>query len=157
MRYALLVKIEQGKRVRVHARLSVEGGDLIEDSVVEYAHGSGTMLAGLESALAGLEPGAKKKGSIPPESAFGNAAAQPTRTLSRAEFPKDATFEVGATFAAKGANGQDVVLQVVKVEKETLEVKFVHPLADKTIAYDVEVLSVANPPPPLPPEAMKKA
>lgn len=149
------MKIEQGKRVRVHARLSVEGGDLIEDSVVEYAHGAGTMLAGLESALAGLEPGEKKKGSIPPKDAFGNAAAQPTKVLSRAEFPKDAVFEPGATFAAKGANGQEILLQVVKSDAETVEVKFVHPLADKTIAYDVEVLSVANPPPPLPPGALK--
>jgi FKBP-type peptidyl-prolyl cis-trans isomerase 2 len=149
------VKIEQGKRVRVHARLSVEGGDLIEDSVVEYAHGSGTMLAGLEKALDGLEPGAKKSGSIPPESAFGNAAAQPTKVLSRAEFPKDAAFEVGATFAAKGVNGQEIVLEVVKVDKDTLEVKFLHPLAQKTIAYDVEVLSVHNPPPPVPPAAAK--
>lgn len=149
------MKIEQGKRVRVHARLSVEGGDLIEDSVVEYAHGTGTMLAGLEKALDGLEPGAKKSGSIPPESAFGNAAAQPTKVLSRAEFPKDATFDVGATFAAKGANGQEVLLEVVKSDKDTIEVKFVHPLASKTIAYDVEVLSVHNPPPPVPPAAKK--
>jgi FKBP-type peptidyl-prolyl cis-trans isomerase 2 len=149
------VKIEQGKRVRVHARLSVEGGDLIEDSVVEYAHGAGTMLAGLETALAGLEPGEKKTGSIPPESAFGNAAAQPTKKLARAEFPKDAVFDVGATFAAKGANGQEILLEVVSADAESIEVKFVHPLASKTIAYDVEVLSVQNPPPPIPPAALK--
>lgn len=151
------MKIEQGKRVRVHARLSVEGGDLIEDSVVEYAHGAGTMIAGLESALAGLEPGAKKKGSIPPQDAFGNAAAQPKKEIARAEFPKDAKLEVGATFAAKGPNGQDITLEITKVTGEAVEVKFVHPLADKTIAYDVEVLSVQNPPPPLPPGVAKKA
>ena len=145
------MKIEKGKRVRLKARLSVDGGELIEDNVVEYVHGAGTMLAGLEKVLEGLEAGAKRDGKISPKDAFGNEALQPSKTLARAEFPKDATFEPGMTFAAKGANGQDVLLRVVKSDAETIDVKFMHPLAEKTIAYDVEVLLVMNPPPPLPP------
>ena len=151
------VKIESGKRVRLKARLSVDGGQLLEDNVVEYVHGAGTMLAGLEKVLEGLEAGAKREGKIAPKEAFGNESLQPQKTLARAEFPKDAKLEAGMTFAAKGANGQDVLLRIVKAEKDTLDVRYLHPLAEKTIAYDVEVLMVMNPPPPLPPGAQKKA
>lgn len=145
------MNIEPGKRIRIRARLSVEGGELLEDRVVEYVQGDGSMLPGLESRLAGLGSGAELKGTIPASEAFGNDAAAPTMTIPRAEFPKDASLELGSTFAAKGANGQDVVLAVSKVTDTEIVVKLRHPLADKAIAFDVTVLAVSVPPPPPPP------
>ena len=145
------MKIEKGKRVRLKAKLAIEGGDLLEDNVVEYVHGAGTMLAGLEKILDGLEAGAKREGKIAPKDAFGGEATQPVKTLARAEFPKDAKLDVGMTFEAHGPHGETVVLRVEKVSADTLDVRYLHPLADKTITYDVEVLLVMNPPPPLPP------
>lgn len=150
------VKIEPGKRIRIRARLSIEGGELLEDRVVEYVQGDGSMLPGLEKRLGGLESGAELKGTIPPAEAFGNDDATPAMTISKAEFPKDASFEIGSTFVAKGANGQDVQLVVKKVTEKEIEVKLRHPLADKTIAYDVTVLAVSVPPPPPPPGALGK-
>jgi len=154
--YRRLVKIEPGKRIRIRARLSVEGGELLEDRVVEYMQGDGSMLPGLEKRLEGLGTHAELKGTIPPAEAFGNDEATPTMTIPRAEFPKDASLEIGTTFAAKGANGQDVQLVVKKVTDEAIEVKLRHPLADKTIAYDVTVLAVSVPPPPPPPGILGK-
>jgi FKBP-type peptidyl-prolyl cis-trans isomerase 2 len=156
LRYGGVVKIEKGRRVRLKARLAVEGGEVIEESVVEYFHGAGTMLAGIEKVLEGVEKGTKKKGSIPPHDAFGNEDQQPIKKIPRAEFPADAQLEVGSSFAAKGVNGQDVLLKVVKADDKEVEVRLVHPLAEKTITYDVEVLSVTDPtPPPLPVAALK--
>jgi FKBP-type peptidyl-prolyl cis-trans isomerase 2 len=151
------VKIEKGRRVRIKVRLQVEGGEVIEESVVEYFHGGGTMLRGLEQAIEGLEKGAKRKGSIPPKDAFGNEDQLPVKKMARAEFPKDAKLDVGAQFTAKGANnGLDVILKVVKASKDEIEVRLLHPLAEKSIAYDVEVVNVSDPtPPPLPGAAMK--
>jgi len=150
------VKIESGKRVRIRARLSIEGGDLLEDRVVEYVQGDGSMLPGLETRLSGLESGAELKGTIPPAEAFGNDASAPSMSIPRAEFPKDASLAVDSTFVAKGANGQDVQLVVKKVTDAEIEVKLRHPLADKAIAYDVTVLAVSVPPPPPPPGAFGK-
>ena len=153
----MLVKIETGRRVRIKVRLQVEGGEVIEESVVEYFHGAGTMLRGLEMALEGLETGAKRKGTIPPRDAFGNEDQLPTKKMARSEFPRDAKLDVGARFTAKGVdNGQDVILKIVKAGKDELEVRLLHPLADKAIAYDVEVVKVSDPtPPPLPGEALE--
>jgi FKBP-type peptidyl-prolyl cis-trans isomerase 2 len=156
MRYRSPVKIEKGRRVRVKVRLQVEGGEVIEESVVEYFHGAGTMLRGLEQALEGLETGAKRKGTIPPKDAFGNEDQLPVKKMARAEFPKDAKLDVGAQFTAKGANnGLDVILKIVKASKDELEVRLLHPLADKAIAYEAEVVKVSDPtPPPLPGAAL---
>jgi len=150
------VKIDKGRRVRVQIKLTVAGGDELEKSVVEYFHGSGSMLRGLESALEGLEAGAKKSGLIKAGDAFGDPARQVKKAMSRKEFPNSDELKVGAEFAAKGAdNKQDVVLRVVGITDASVQVELRHPLADKDIEFEAEVLSVKDPtPPPLPPEAL---
>jgi len=149
------VKIEKGRRVRLKVRLQVVGGDVIEQSVVEYFHGAGTMLAGLEKAIEGLAAGDKKEGVIPARDAFGNPAAQPHKVLARTEFPADASLKAGAEFSAKVEKGQEVLLLIEAVRDTEVEVRLVHPLAKKDISFQVEVLSVTDPtPPPLPSSAI---
>jgi len=154
--YDPLVQIEKGKRVRIRVHLAVVGGETIEKSVVEYIQGGGKMLPGLEATLQGLEKGAKKEGVLTSKDAFGNPALSPHKKMKRSEFPKDAQLKAGERFAAKGVNGLDVVLAIDKIEGEDVDVQLLHPLADKDIKYDVEVLSVTDPaPPPVPAEALK--
>lgn len=160
LRYRRLVKIEKGKRVRIRVRLAIVDGDELEkDSVVEYFHGQGTMLAGLEKALEGLKAGDKKSGVIKAEQAFGDPSKQVKKQLTRKDFPEDAKLEKGMQFMAKGAdNQQDVVLRVVAVKKDQVDIVLLHPYADKDIEFDAEVLTVSDPkPPPLPGELLTEA
>ncbi|HYU15949.1 MAG TPA: FKBP-type peptidyl-prolyl cis-trans isomerase [Candidatus Acidoferrum sp.] len=152
------MKIETGRRVRLKVRLQVVDGDVLEQSVVEYFHGAGKMLAGLEKAVEGLASGDKKEGVIPAREAFGNPAGQPRKTLARAEFPADAVLKKGQEFQAKAEKGQDVLLLIEDVRDQKVDVRLVHPLASKDIAYEVEVISVTDPtPPPLPASAVAMA
>jgi FKBP-type peptidyl-prolyl cis-trans isomerase SlyD len=150
------VKIEKGRRVTVKVDLSVVGGQQLEKTQVEYIHGAGTMLAGLEAELLGLEKGAKREGVLKAADAFGNPAMHPVKTIKRSEFPADAELKVGAQFAAKGANNMDVVLKIERIMGDELEVRMIHPLADKDIKYAVEVVQVSDPrPPPMPAAALE--
>jgi len=150
------MQIEPGKRVRLRVHLAVVGGDTLEDSVVEYIQGSGKMLPGLESALSGLEGGAKKDGVLKAKEAFGDPVHSPHKAMKRGEFPKEAQLKAGERFTAKGANGLDVVLLINKIAGDDVDVQLLHPLADKDIKYQVEVLTVTDPaPPPVPAEALK--
>ena len=129
------MKISAGVRVRLKVHLSVVGGETLEKSVVEFIQGGGTMLPGVERLLDGLEQGAKKKGVLK---------------------AKDAKLKAGERFTAKGAaGGSDVVLAIEKVTGDDIEVRLVHPLADKDLNYDFEVVGVSDPkPPPLPVKAL---
>ncbi|MGE0868844.1 MAG: peptidylprolyl isomerase [Kofleriaceae bacterium] len=150
------MKIEKGCRVTVKVDLAVLGGQQLEKSQVEYIHGAGTMLAGLEAVLSGLEKGAKREGVIPAKDAFGNPAMHPVKHLKRSEFPRDAQLKVGEQFAAKGANDMNVVLRIEKITGDDLEVRMIHPLAEKDIKYTVEVVQVSDPrPPPVPAAALE--
>lgn len=149
------VKIEQGKRVRLKLKLQVQGGEVIEQSVVEYFQGAGKMIAGVERVVEGMAPGEKKEGVIPAIDGFGNPVHQPKKSIARTEFPKDAKLEKGSEFQAKSETGQDVVLVVDTADDKTVEVRLCHPLYKKDLTYQVEVISVTDPtPPPLPASAI---
>jgi FKBP-type peptidyl-prolyl cis-trans isomerase 2 len=151
------VKIEKGRRVTVKVDLSVVGGDPLEKKAIEYIQGGGTMLPALEAVLDGLEKGAKREGVIKAKEAFG-AQQLPTKKIKRAEFPKDAKISAGDRFAAKDESKNDVVLLIEKVDGDDIEVRFVHPLADKDIKYALEVVQVSDPrPPPMPAAALELA
>lgn len=143
-------------RVRIRVHLTVVGGETIEKSEVEYIHGDGKMLPGLEAALNGLPKGGRKKGVLTAREAFGNPALSPHKTMKRTDFPGGAALKAGERFAAKGVNGADVVLAVEKIQDDAIEVRLLHPLAEKDIEYEVEVLSVTDPaPPPVPADALE--
>ena len=150
------MKIEKGRRVTVKVDLAVVGGASLEKSTVEYIHGAGTMLVGLESVLAGLEKGAKREGVIQAKDAFGNSSMHPLKKIKRTEFPKDVKLVAGEQFVAKGANDMNIVLRIEKINGDDVDVRLVHPLAEKDIKYSVEVVAVSDPrPPPVPAQALK--
>ena len=142
--YRRRVKIENGRRVTLKVELSVVGGATLEKSTVEYIHGGGTMLPGLEAVLLGLEKGAKREGVIKAKEAFGNPAMHPLKKMKRTEFPKDIKLVAGEQFVAKGVNDMNVVLKIEKVEGDDVDVRLVHPLAEKDIKYSVEVVQVSD-------------
>ncbi len=114
------------------------------------------MLAGLEKVLLGLEKGARREGVIKAQDAFGNPEMHPLKKMKRAEFPKDVKLEVGEKLVAKGVNDMNVVLRIEKVTGDDVEVRLVHPLAEKDIKYSAEVIQVSDPrPPPMPAQALE--
>jgi FKBP-type peptidyl-prolyl cis-trans isomerase SlyD len=154
--YRRRVKIEHGRRVTLKVELSVVGGATLEKSTVEYIHGAGTMLPGLETVLTGLEKGARREGVIKAKDAFGDPSMHPLKKMKRTEFPRDVKLEVGEKLVAKGAHDMNVVLRIEKVAGDEVDVRLVHPLAEKDIRYSAEVIQVSDPrPPPVPAQALE--
>jgi FKBP-type peptidyl-prolyl cis-trans isomerase 2 len=49
----------------------------------------------------------------------------------------------------------NVIMQIEKVSGDEVDVRLVHPLADKDIKYSVEIVQVSDPrPPPMPVAAL---
>lgn len=152
--YIAPMKVTAGTLVHIHCELRVSGGEIIESSAksgpIEYKHGTGQMLAGLESRLEGLAAGDEKSGTIPAAEAFGTEESQPKMSIPRGSFPADAKIDIGARFEAKGPQGTPVTLQVLSVNDEAISARVVHPLAGKDIEFSVKILGVRKGPPPVP-------
>lgn len=143
------MKVDKGKKVKMEYELSVDGGETIESSKtrgpIEYVHGSGAMLPGLESRIAGLGVDDEKEGVIPAKEAWGTEDTLPTTVLGRKDFPAGEKVEVGKQFGAKDPGGNPVTFKVLKIEGDKVTVRFVHPLVGKNIRFKVKILEVSDP------------
>lgn len=142
------MKVEQGKKVTIEYELAVDGGDVLESSEgrgpLEYVHGGGAMLKGLEDRMDGMGQGEEKEGVIPAAEAYGTEETLPTTELPRSEFPEDVEVEVGKSFEAKDQAGNPVKFTAIEVDDEQVTVRFEHPLAGKDIRFKVKVLEIAD-------------
>jgi FKBP-type peptidyl-prolyl cis-trans isomerase 2 len=131
------------------------GGKLLESSTergpLRFVSGEGQLLPALEKRIAELKPGQEESGVIKAADAFGDTSKLPTKSIARKEFPADAKLDPNSIFQAGSAAGP-VQLQVVKLDGETVQVRFLHPLHAEDISYRIKVLAVedASRPPPLP-------
>jgi FKBP-type peptidyl-prolyl cis-trans isomerase 2 len=154
------VKIEKGRRVTLKVDISVAGGQQLEKKTLEFVQGSGPMLPALERILEGLQAGDKREGVLKAKEAFGSPEVQariPLKKMKRSEFPKDAKLNVGERMVAAGADKahMNVILEIAKVSGDDVDVKLIHPLAEKDLKYSIEVVAVRDTrPPPVPVEAL---
>ncbi|MBW2736040.1 MAG: FKBP-type peptidyl-prolyl cis-trans isomerase [Deltaproteobacteria bacterium] len=149
------MRIANGIRVKVEYELSIDD-EILESSEktgpLEYIHGKGRMLPGLEKRLEGCEKGDEREGVIPPGEAYGNPEDLPTKALKRDEFPEGVAIEIGEKLEATSPEGAPVTFEITEIGEEIIVVRFTHPLAGKSIHFKVKVLDVTDTkPPPLPP------
>jgi len=111
--------------------------DKTEDKTIPLILRSGFLLKGLEEALLGMDVNEKKTVEIPPEKAFGPRDHKLIRLIPISEFRKHNTTPTpGMHFTADNMRGR-----VLTVSGGRVEVDFNHPLAGKTLVYDIEIKS----------------
>lgn len=108
---------------------------------LEYLHGNGNLIPGLEKELEGKKAGDTFKATIKPEDAYGVFHKELVVEVERNQFPDDVAIEVGMQFEAGGPNGSQVVT-VTEVTDAKVTVDANHPLAGETLHFDVKVVSV---------------
>jgi FKBP-type peptidyl-prolyl cis-trans isomerase SlyD len=132
--------------VTIDYTLTDDQGDVLDSSRGQepliYIHGSGNIIPGLESALAGKSTGDSLKVTIAPVDGYGEHDADLVQAVPRSRFPGE-TIELGMRFHAQGSDGTQVVT-VVAVDETNVTVDANHPLAGMTLAFDVQVLDVRD-------------
>lgn len=143
--------IEKNKVVTLHYRLSEAGAGLIEDSragaPVVYLHGHDGIFKGLEQALEGKSAGAKTTVTLSPEQAYGprRSDAQQRVSIGHVINPskKKLQYKPGMVVQLNTKNGPMAAV-VIKAGLKTLDVDTNHPLAGKTLTFEVEVIDVRD-------------
>jgi FKBP-type peptidyl-prolyl cis-trans isomerase SlyD len=107
---------------------------------IEYVHGYGMLVPGLEAALAGMKSGDKKKVILDAAEGYGERDEELMLEIERSEFPE--TVQPGDEFVAASPDGEEVVLHVIEVNEDSVLVDANHPLAGMTLHYEVEVKTV---------------
>lgn len=139
------MQIDNNTVVAFHYSLTEVGGDYTEDSrggdPLYYLHGHRGILPGLEDAMLGHQAGDQFSVTVEPEQGYGlrnEAGIQrvPIKHLTGRKKPR-----LGEIVLVNTAPGE-VKATVVKIGKFNVDVDTNHPLAGKTLQFDVEILEV---------------
>lgn len=140
--------VADGKVVIIRYTLTDTDGKVLDstgEGVFAYLHGGGNIVPGLEESLAGRAAGDALSVIVPPAKGYGDKVATEPQPVPRKEFKKDARIEPGVAFRATGSDGKDLTLYVTKVQGSKVWVDRNHPLAGKTLAFDVEIVGIREP------------
>lgn len=140
------MKIAKNSVVTINYTLTDEGGEVLDTSKgrepLSYIQGLGNIIPGLEQSLDGRAAGDTFKVSILPTDAYGDRDESRVVKVARDRFAGVEDLEIGMQFRAEGAEGGSQIVTVTAVEKDTVTVDANHPLAGKTLNFDVEVVGV---------------
>ena len=136
--------IKNGSKVSLNYKLTVDGV-LVDSSdgkaPLVFEHGQGQIIPGLEAELEGMKKGDKKAVTIPPEAAYGPHIEDGVKTVERSTFQNADELQVGGVVSGQAGDQQFQAIITELTDKEvTLDLN--HPLAGKTLAFEIEVVSV---------------
>ncbi len=140
------MKIEKNAFVKLHFELKDDKGTVIDSSIgddpLEYIHGLGFFIEGLEEALEGKEIGEKLNISLSPEKAYGEVSEDLISEVPVSEFGDELSkLEVGQPVQITSDDGEFVVT-VSEIKDDVVVLDANHPLAGKTLVFDIEILEV---------------
>src|SRR5690606_15109533 len=140
--------IAAGSQISMHDAVRLDGGDdadsTFDATAARFVLGDGNLLPGFEEFLLGLTTGDHKTFSIPPEKAFGQPNPQNMQEMKRSTFPVDMPVAPGLMVSLADAQGAELPGVISRVEGDWVTVDFNHPLAGKTLQFEVQILEVAD-------------
>lgn len=142
------MEINYQKMVKIHYTLKDTDGNILDTSTngepLEYMHGIGSLIPGLEKELEGKKSGDKFHADIEPALGYGEYDESLVAEVARSQFDANFDIEVGQQFQADTATGP-MIVKVTKVTDDKITVDGNHELAGKTLCFDVEVVEVREP------------
>ena len=106
-----------------------------------YLHGSGGIVPGLESELTGKKVGDQLKTAIPPESGYGPRDPALLQDVPRSQFGNIPDIAKGTQLRTRTPQGDRIVV-VHEVTDEMVTIDMNHPMAGRTLHFDVTVVAV---------------
>ncbi|MGM0954229.1 MAG: FKBP-type peptidyl-prolyl cis-trans isomerase [Pseudomonadota bacterium] len=138
--------VDKGTRVTLHFALKIKDGDVVdstfENDPATLEIGDENLPANFEALLFGMKAGDRAIYEVSPEKAFGQHNPSNVQTFKRHEFSADMVLEEGVVVSFADARQQELPGVVSRVEGDRVDVDFNHPLAGRTLEFDVQIIDV---------------
>ncbi len=138
--------ITENKVVSMMYVLQDENGNVLDTSEgksFDFLQGHHNIIMGLEKALNGLNVGDRKHVEITPDEGYGPYDPQLKFAMNRAQFGGDSP-EPGMMVELSSSAGEAFAAAVVGVEGEEVYLDANHPLAGKSLFFDVEITAIRD-------------
>lgn len=140
-------QVKKDDTVKVHYTGKLIDGQVFDSSVergepIKFTMGQGQLIPGFEEGLIDMEVNEKKTINISKADAYGEVRDELIQEVPKDQLPEDITPEVGMGLVSKTQDGQDINLIVKEVKDDTITVDGNHPLAGKSLIFDLEVVEI---------------
>jgi FKBP-type peptidyl-prolyl cis-trans isomerase 2 len=139
--------IKAGSRVRIEYTLTDDAGTVLGSNKGQepfaFTQGAREIVPGLESALTGMHAGDVKHVTVKPEDAYGPVDPAAQIEVNKSRVPPGVS--VGSELTGRAPNGATRPVRVKEIKDDTVVLDLNHPLAGKTLNFDVKILSVDGP------------
>ncbi len=137
--------IKNGQKVSLEYTVFLEDGTQIDTNVGEnplvFVLGEHKVFPALEQALMGLQVGDSHQILLPPEDAYGPVVPDAFREVDLEAVPASYRFE-GAVLGVQDPQGGVFPIRVHKIKEKKVVLDFNHPLAGRSLRFDVKVVRV---------------
>jgi FKBP-type peptidyl-prolyl cis-trans isomerase SlyD len=139
------VEIAADRVVLIHYTLKDDDGAVIDSSSggdpLAYIQGHGNLVAGLEKALEGKKDGDAVAVSVAPADGYGKYDAALIQRVPKRSLQGSGEIKKGMQFQGQTPDGMRL-FTVTAVVGDMITLNGNHPLADKTLHFDVDIISV---------------
>lgn len=139
--------IEKNKVVLMHYTLTDNKGEVIGstegDVPLAYIQAKGNIIPSLEVEMEGKKAGDKFKAYLSVENAYGKRNPELIHIVDKSVFQGDEEITIGLKVNVQTSNG-DSIAMVTAFDDKTITLDLNHPLADKDLIFDVEVVEVRD-------------
>lgn len=140
-----IATVSAGNVVSLEYTLSLDDQSVLESNVgkepMTYTQGAHEIVPGLETAMEGMKKGERKHVVVTPTGGYGLIDPEAIREVKKELIPV-AAQKVGAQLQGQAAGGLTAFPIVKEIKEETVVLDFNHPLAGKTLHFDVTVLAI---------------
>ena len=142
-----MTQAKTGDSAKVHYTGKLQEGDVFDSSEgrepLEFRIGDGKVIPGFEQGVVGMEVGEKKNISISPEEGYGIRNEELVAVIEKTLLPSDVDTSMGQQLQVKQQDGNVIQLVVTEETEENVTLDANHPLAGKTLLFDVELVEIA--------------
>lgn len=139
--------VQKGNQVKVHYTGRLESGEVFDSSrdrqPLKFQVGAGQMIPGFENAIIGMEQGEKVTATIPASEAYGERRKELLIKVPRENVPENLNPEVGKKLSIKQPDGNAIPVVVTEAREDSIILDANHPLAGKTLIFDIELVEVS--------------
>lgn len=139
------MKVAKDLVVSLAYQVRTEDGVLVDEAPVtaplEYLHGHGSLISGLEKALENRQAGNKFDVNIPANDAYGQYDENLVQRVSKDVFVGVDELQPGMRFLAETDQGP-VPVEITEVGEEDVVVDGNHMLAGQNLSFNVEIVAL---------------
>ena len=138
--------VKHGDTVKVHFTGHIKDGDIFSTThgaapaTIEV--GAGNALAGLETGILGMKVGEQKTVEVAPKEGFGPHMSNLVAQVKKELLPKSIQPEIGLKLQTRQEDEAPVEMMIVAMDDETVTLDANHPLAGRTLVFEVELLEI---------------